>query len=84
MLASVLRDTRYWRRHASAGRRTDAATRVAPDQRAPFHDDAAARLFVALLKTSNEIEARVVDEIELVEMHVKLATGWDLLERSGK
>jgi hypothetical protein len=36
---------------------------------------------VPLLKRGDEVEARVVNEIELVEMHVKLASRRDLLER---
>ncbi|MBW1762289.1 MAG: hypothetical protein JRJ64_12440 [Deltaproteobacteria bacterium] len=35
-------------------------------------------------KGSDEIEARVVDEIELVDMHVKLTTRRDLLEGSSE
>ncbi len=50
----------------------------------PFHDDAAARVVVSRFKGSDEIEARVVDEIELVDMHVKLSTGRDLLESSSE
>ena len=39
---------------------------------------------MSFLKRSDEIEAGVVDEVELVEMHVKLGTGRDFLERPGK
>jgi len=41
----------------------------------PFHHDLAAGLLLALLKRSDEIEAGVVDEIELVEMHMELGAG---------
>ena len=83
-LASLIQATRRHRGRASAGGGADATPRVAADERAPFHHNLAAGLLVSFLKRSDEIEAGVVDEVELVEMHVKLGTGRDFLERPGK
>ena len=83
-LASLIEATRRHRGCASAGGGADATSCVSADQRAPFHDDLAAGLLVSFLKGSDEIEAGVVDEIELVKMHMKLGTRGDFLERPGQ
>ena len=72
----------WWNGGGSAGGSANPATRVPTDQGAPFHHDLSAGLLVFRLERRNEIEARVIDEVELVEVHMELRARRYVLQRT--